>query len=117
MGQYEQGLPYAQKAVELDPQNSIASENLLADYISLGRMTEARTELERDERLGLDSSTDDLVTHMITYFLLGEPQQVQKIMAKLAGRPDEFIATQAIAGDPAILRPVPHGGGDHTAGF
>jgi tetratricopeptide (TPR) repeat protein len=98
MGQYEQALPFAQKAIELDPQNSIASENLLADYTSLGRMTEARAELERAERLGLDSSTDDLVTHMMAYFLLGEPQQVQKIMARLSGRPDEFVATQAIAG-------------------
>jgi tetratricopeptide (TPR) repeat protein len=98
MGQYEQALPFAQKAIELDPQNSIASENLLADYTSLGRMPEARTELERAERLGLDSSTDDLVTHMMAYFLLGEPQQVQKIMARLSGRPDEFVATQAIAG-------------------
>jgi tetratricopeptide (TPR) repeat protein len=98
LGQYDQGLPFAQKAVELDPQDSIAAENLLIDYLSLGRMAEARAELERDERLGLDSSTDDLVSHMIAYFLLGEPQETQKIMAKLAGRPDEFIATQAIAG-------------------
>ena len=60
-------------------------------------MAEARTELERDERLGLDTSTDELVTHMIAYFLLDEPQEVQKIMAKVAGRPDEFIATQVIA--------------------
>jgi serine/threonine protein kinase/tetratricopeptide (TPR) repeat protein len=97
VGQYEQGLPYAQKAVELDPQDSIASENLLVDYIGLGRMPEVRTEVERAEKLGLDSSTDDLVTHMIAYFLLGEPQEVQKIMAKLAGRPDEFTATQIIA--------------------
>ena len=62
LGQYEQGLPYAQKAVELDPQDSIAAENLLSDYISLGRMAEAKTELERARRLGLDTSTDDLVS-------------------------------------------------------
>jgi serine/threonine protein kinase/tetratricopeptide (TPR) repeat protein len=97
LGQYEQGLAYAQKAVELDPQDSIAAENLLSDYVALGRMAEAKKELERTQGLGLNSSTDDLVSYMVTYFLLGEPQQVQKIMAQVAGRQDEFTATQTLA--------------------
>ena len=84
LGQYEQGLVYAQKAVELDPQDSIAAENLLSDYVALGRMAEAKKELERTQALGLNSSTDDLVSYMVTYFLLGEPQQVQRVMAQLA---------------------------------
>ena len=97
LGQYEQGLVYAQKAVELDPQDSIAAENLLSDYVALGRMAEAKKELERTQALGLNSSTDDLVSYMVTYFLLGEPQQVQRIMSQVAGRQDEFVATQALA--------------------
>jgi eukaryotic-like serine/threonine-protein kinase len=97
LGQYEQGLVYAQKAVDLDPQDSIAAENLLSDYVALGRMAEAKKELERTQALGLNSSTDDLVSYMVTYFLLGEPQQVQRVMAQVAGRPDEFTATQALA--------------------
>jgi eukaryotic-like serine/threonine-protein kinase len=97
LGQYDQGLPYAQKAVELDPQDAIAAENLLTDYISVGQMAEAKTELERARRLGLDTSTDDLVGQLQAYFLLGAPQEVQRIMAKAAGRPDEFIATQSLA--------------------
>ena len=97
LGQYEQGLAYAQKAVELDPQDSIAAENLLSDYVALGRMDEAKKELERTQALGLNSSTDDLVSYMVTYFLLGEPQQVQRIMSQVAGRQDEFVATQALA--------------------
>jgi serine/threonine protein kinase/tetratricopeptide (TPR) repeat protein len=97
LGQYEQGLVYAQKAVELDPQDSIAAENLLSDYMSLGRMADVRKELDRTEKLGLNSSTDDLVSYMVAHFLLGEPQEVQKVMGKIAGRPDEFTATQALA--------------------
>jgi serine/threonine protein kinase/tetratricopeptide (TPR) repeat protein len=97
LGQYEQGLAFAQKAVELDPQDSIAGENLLSDYVALGRMAEAKKELERTQALGLNSSTDDLVSYMVTYFLLGEPQQAQRIMAQLTGRQDEFLATQALA--------------------
>jgi eukaryotic-like serine/threonine-protein kinase len=98
LGQYEQGVVYAQKAVDLDPQDSIAAENLLADFVSLGRMDDARRELERVQKLGLNLSTDDLVAQMATYFLLGEPDQVQALMLKVAGRPDEFIATQMLAG-------------------
>jgi eukaryotic-like serine/threonine-protein kinase len=97
LGQYDQGLAFAQKAVDLDPQDSIASENLLSDYVAVGRMADAKKELERTQALGLNSSTDDLVSYMVTYFLLGEPQQAQRIMAQLAGRQDEFLATQALA--------------------
>src|ERR1700733_4174428 len=97
LGQYEQGLAFAQKAVELDPQDSIAGENLLSDLVALGRMAEAKKELKRTRALGLNSSTDDLLSYMVTYFLLGEPQQAQRIMPQLAGRQDEFLATQALA--------------------
>jgi eukaryotic-like serine/threonine-protein kinase len=96
LGQYEQGLVYAQKAVELDPQDSIAAENLLSDYVGLDRMAEAKNELERTQGLGLNSSTSDLVSYLVTYFLLGEPQQVQRVMAQVAGRQDEFVATGAL---------------------
>ena len=98
LGQYEKALPYGQKAVELQPEDSIASQNLVADYIGLNRMAEARTELERARKLGLGTSTSDLVTHMRVFFLLGEPKEVQRTMALAAGRPDQFLATQALAG-------------------
>jgi eukaryotic-like serine/threonine-protein kinase len=97
LGQYDQGLPYAQKAVEIDPQDSIAAENLLSDYVALGRMADVKRELERTEKMDLNSSTDDLVIQMVAHFLLEQPQEVQRVMAKIAGRPDEFIATQVLA--------------------
>jgi serine/threonine protein kinase/tetratricopeptide (TPR) repeat protein len=97
LGQYDQGLPFAQKAVEIDPQDSIAAENLLSDYIALGRTADMKKELERTEKLDLNSSTDDLVIYMVAHFLLGEPQEVQRVMGKIAGRPDEFLATQILA--------------------
>ncbi len=56
-----------------------------------------KRELARTEKLDLNSSTDDLVSYMIAHFLLDQPQEVQRVMAKTAGRPDEFIATQVLA--------------------
>jgi serine/threonine protein kinase/Flp pilus assembly protein TadD len=96
-GEYEQGLPFAQKAVQLQPDDAIAAENLLTDYMGLNRMAEARAELDRARKLGLDRSTDDLVGHLQAYFLLGEPNEMQRIVAQVAGRPDEFQVTQVLA--------------------
>jgi len=98
LGQFEQGLPYAQKAVQLQPDDAIAAENLLNDYLGLNRMAEARAELERARRLGLDRSTDVAAIQLAGYFLLGEPNEVQRIVAQVAGRPDEFLVSQFLAG-------------------
>ena len=97
LGQYDKALPYAQKAVELQPEDAIAAENLLVDLITLGRMDEAQRELAREHKLGMDSSTDVASQHLIAYFLLGDQQQVQRVVAEMAGHPDEFVTTQTLA--------------------
>jgi serine/threonine protein kinase/tetratricopeptide (TPR) repeat protein len=97
LGQFEKGLPYAQKAVELQPENAIAAENLLSGLVALGRMNEAKQELARQHKLGMDSSTDVASAHLMAYFLLGDSQQVQRVVAEMAGHPDEFVITQNLA--------------------
>jgi eukaryotic-like serine/threonine-protein kinase len=97
LGEFEKALPFAHKAVEMQPEDSIAAENMLSIYLGLNQINQARTEMERAQKLGLDTSTLDLTGHLLTYFLLGQPNEVQKIMAKVAGQPDEFLATQALA--------------------
>jgi eukaryotic-like serine/threonine-protein kinase len=97
LGQFEQALPFAQKAVEIQPEDAIGSENLLSAYISLDRLPEARAEMARAHKLALDGSTDFAGISFFAYFLLGEPNQMQRIMASVAGRPDEFLVTQILA--------------------
>jgi serine/threonine protein kinase/Flp pilus assembly protein TadD len=97
LGQFDQGLPYAQKAVQMQPDDAIAADNLLDDYLGLNRMAEARVEMGRARKLGLDKSTDVAANHLQTYFLLGEPDEVQRIVAQVAGRQDEFLITQVMA--------------------
>src|ERR1700678_464205 len=97
LGEFEKALPFAHKAVEMQPEDSIAAENMLGIYLGLNQMGEARAEMERAQKLGLDTSTLDLTGHLQTYFLLGDPGEVQKIMTKAAGQPDEFLATQVLA--------------------
>ncbi len=97
IGQLDKASPFAEKAVQLQPEEAISSENLVADYVARGQMAEARQEMQRAHRMGLDTSTDVGQVHLYTYFLMGEPQEVQRIVARVAGRPDEFLVTQALA--------------------
>ena len=97
LGQYAKALPYAQKSVELQPEDAIAAENLLVSLIALGRMDDVERELARQHKLGMDSSTDVASQHLIAYFLLGDVPQVQRVLAEMAGHPDEFVTTQNLA--------------------
>ena len=96
LGQFEKALPYAQKAVELQPEDAIAANNLLIDLVALDRMEEAEQEMAREHKLRMDSSTDIASQHLLSYFLLGNAQQVQRLVAEMAGRPDEFVMTQSL---------------------
>ncbi len=97
LGQYEQALPFAQKAVEMAPEDAIASENLAADYVGLSRLSEAKAEMDRAHKLALDGSTDFAGGNLIAYFFLQQPDEMQKLLAQVAGRPDEFAVIQAMA--------------------
>jgi len=98
LGEFEKALPFAEKAVQMQPEDSIAAENLLSAYIGLNRMNDARVEMDRADKLGINTSTLDRVVRLQTYFLLGEPNEVQRMITLTAGQPDEFLATQAVAG-------------------
>ena len=96
LGQYEKALPFAQKAVELQPEDTISSQNLVGNYIGMGRMTEGQREIERARRLGMDSSTSAAQSHLYAYFLMGDPQEVQRIVTQTAGLPDAFLVAEAL---------------------
>jgi tetratricopeptide (TPR) repeat protein len=81
----------------MQPENAIAAENLLNDLLALDRMEEVKQELARQHKLGMDSSTDVASQHLIGYFLLEDAQQVQRLLAEMAGHPDEFVMTQFLA--------------------
>jgi hypothetical protein len=82
----------------MQPDEAIAAENLLADYLALGRMSDASAEMARAQKLGLDGSTDYTALKLTAYFLMGDPNGVQRMAAQAVGRPDEFLVTQALAG-------------------
>ena len=69
----------------MQPEDSIAAENLLSAYIGLNRMNDARAEMERADKLGINTSTLDRTVRLQTYFLLGEPNEVQRMMTPDGG--------------------------------
>jgi serine/threonine protein kinase/tetratricopeptide (TPR) repeat protein len=97
IGQFEQGLPFARKGVQMAPDDAIASENLVGDYAALGQLKDAKAEIDRAHKLGLGGSTDYAGINLITYFLLGQQDEMQKTLAQVAGRPDEFLVIQSLA--------------------
>jgi tetratricopeptide (TPR) repeat protein len=96
LAQDDKGLPYAQKAVEIAPDDAIASENLLSDLIALGRWAEAKQEIDRERKLGMDQ-TENIQFQLEYFFLQGDQAEVQKLVAQAAGRQDEFLVTQTLA--------------------
>jgi eukaryotic-like serine/threonine-protein kinase len=97
LGQYAQALPFALKSVEMAPDDAIASENLVADYVGLLRLSDAKAEMDRAHRLGLDKSTDYAGIALVAYFYLQQPDQIQRLLAQVAGRPDEFLVVATLA--------------------
>ena len=75
LGDFEKALPFAQKAVQMQPEASFAAENLLSTYVGLNRMNDARAEMERANKLGLDTSTLDRTLRMQTYFCRASPMK------------------------------------------
>jgi tetratricopeptide (TPR) repeat protein len=62
------------------------------------RLSDAKAEMARGHKLGLDGSTDYAGISFIANFFLGEPDELQRLLAQVAGRPDEFLVTQDLIG-------------------
>ena len=97
IGRYDLGLPNAQKAVELQPDDAIAAENILSDLIALGRLPEVKLEVARQRRLAMDTSTDVANVLYIGDFFLGDTQDMARLRNSTAGRSDEFLMSQSVA--------------------
>jgi tetratricopeptide (TPR) repeat protein len=91
LGQFDQALPYAQKAAELQPDDAIAAENVLSDEIALNRMADVQQEIAHQRRAGMGAATDVAAIELVGDMILGQQDDAQKIAAETAGRPDEFL--------------------------
>ena len=79
--------PYAQKAVEIDPQDSIAAKTSCPTTSLWAGWLTCQEGVGADRKSwDLNSSTDDLVSlHGCPISCLGQPQEVQRLMATDSG--------------------------------
>ena len=97
LGQYAQGLVEAQEALRLEPDNGINYSNLALDYISVGRLDDARTVI----RQAGDHGIDNLNVHAAIYalaFFRNDQSEMEKQVAWGAGKPgveDDLLSMQS----------------------
>ena len=91
IGNYEKALEYSRKAVETQPDDVIAQENMIQDLIVLNRLSEAREQQDKVMKAGLGDSTEFLQWEYVIDFLSGDTAGMEKVFAQTVGRPDSFI--------------------------
>jgi eukaryotic-like serine/threonine-protein kinase len=91
-GEIEKGEAANRRALELQPENAVAVEDEVADATQIGDNNEAEKYIAQARHLGL-SGTSSLVIESLYYASRSDWNNVQKINAETAGRPDQFWAT------------------------
>jgi DNA-binding winged helix-turn-helix (wHTH) protein/tetratricopeptide (TPR) repeat protein len=101
VGEYERGAEAAQKAIDLDPDQSFPYTNRAINDIALGRMAQAKNELQQAVQRKLE--TQDLLAEQYHIaFLEGDHPEMERVVAQSEGKPgvEDYIAgeeAQALA--------------------
>ena len=97
IGNYEKALEYTRKAVEIQPDDVIAQENLVQDLIVLERWQEARAQLAKINELKLGDSTEVLQYAYMLDALNGDTAGMDSLLKQVTGRADAYILVTAKA--------------------
>jgi tetratricopeptide (TPR) repeat protein len=95
IGELEKNYAATHRALELQPDNAIALENGITVSTLLNKTAEAGGYIAQADRLGLNG-TSLLGVKLQAYFAQADWPSVQRIVAKVAGRPDEFVVTSTL---------------------
>jgi tetratricopeptide (TPR) repeat protein len=97
IGQYDKALAEVREAVRLDPANSMANAYLVASYLFLYRLEEARATAEEVQAKSLDSDYERVNLYLLA-FLRNDAAGMAQQVARSAGRPgleDQFLSFEA----------------------
>jgi eukaryotic-like serine/threonine-protein kinase len=95
-GDVEKSAVAVRRALELQPDDSIALENGISAATNLDQAVEARKYIAEAQQLGLNG-TSLLSSELSYYAIQSDWNNVQKIIAETAGRPDQFAASSGWA--------------------
>src|SRR5262249_23182735 len=90
MGQYDKALTSTAAALQVDPKDSFAPQNMAAAYFRLGRYDEAKAVVEKAKAQGLFQPIGDVVLIQIAC-VRGDPPTMEKLVAAYAGNGMEPI--------------------------
>ena len=96
-GEFEKSAAANRKALALQPDNSVALINEVAEAANLGDVTAGEKYIAEAQRFGLNG-TNLLATELQYYATESDWNSVQKIIAQTAGRPDQFFVTSTWGG-------------------
>ena len=96
-GEFEKSAAVNRKALALQPDNAVALINEVAEAANLGDVTAGEKYIAEAQRFGL-SGTNLLATELQYYATESDWNNVQKIVAQTAGRPDQFFVTSTWGG-------------------
>jgi tetratricopeptide (TPR) repeat protein len=97
IGNYEKAIEYSRKAVEIQPDDVIAQENLVQDLVVLERWQEARNQLAKINELKLGDSTEVLQYAYLLAALDGNTAEMDRLVQQVTGRADGYILITAKA--------------------
>jgi eukaryotic-like serine/threonine-protein kinase len=86
LGQYEKSVTQTLEALRLDPDNGVAYSNLVADYLSLNRLDEAKAAYQKAIARKLDFPSLHLNLYGVA-FLQGDSAEMDRQAAWAAGKP------------------------------
>ena len=107
LGQYDKALAEAREALRLDPASGQSYANLVAAYLSLNRLEEARATAEEAQAKNLDSPYLHFVLYLLA-FLQNDAAGMAQQVAWAAGKPG---VEDVLLSSKRIQPPIPGGWG------
>jgi tetratricopeptide (TPR) repeat protein len=84
LGQHEKAMASAAAALQLDPKDNFANQNLAAAYLRMNRYDEAKAVVDKAKAAGLNQPIGDIVLMQIA-FIRGDQAAIDKLMHDYAG--------------------------------
>ena len=89
-GQFEKAIPLANEFIRIEPNSPFGYDHAALAYLSLNRLEEARSILQRS----VDAKADNLFVHRALYelaFLNGDADGMERELKWAAGKPSEYL--------------------------
>jgi len=100
LGDYEKALQEDQEALKIDPSSALGYENLVAGYVPLNRLSDAKAAAREGESRHLNSPPNQVNLYLVD-FLQHDAEGMERMAASLMGKPGFEDAILAIESDVA----------------